>query len=109
MLQDAGGAALTIGGKQLVFEPETIAATIAHFEGILDQVRQFDALSFTGEPAALDLASANAVKNLRASAESLFVRLDEAQVPVQAAIDNLKANGSAYRTSDVTGPASAQS
>ena len=98
------GAVLSVGGKQLVFEPETIEATIAHFEGILNQigkVRQYDSRQFTGDPAALDFASRNAVRNLRESALSLAARLDEAAIQIQAAIDNLRTNGSAYLNSDV--------
>ena len=98
------GAVLSVGGKQLVFEPEAIEATIAHFEGILDQIfvaRGFNLDDFAGKPAALDFASRNAVINLKASATSLFARLDEAALQIQAAIDNLRANGSSYTQNDV--------
>ena len=98
------GAVLSVGGKQLVFEPETIEATIAHFEGILDRIQSVRTLKvddLTGKPAALDFASRNSVRNLRASAESLFDRLDEASTQVSAAIANLRTNGSAYVNADL--------
>lgn len=102
------GVTLAVAGKNLVFEPETIADTITHFEGILDKiaiVRQYNVRRLTGEPAALDFASRNAVLNLEVSAHSLMERLEEAANQVRAAIDNLQANGSAYLNSDVLGSA----
>lgn len=98
------GAVLSVGGKQLVFEPEAIEATIAHFEGILDQIskaRAYNIDDFAGEPAALDFASRNSVLNLKTSAGSLFARLDEASEQINAAIANLRANGSNYINSDL--------
>lgn len=101
---EGGSVVLAVAGKHLVFEPEAIGATIAHLEGVLDQigiVQRIQATQFAGDPAALDFASADAVQNLLMSADRLQVRMAEAVIQVQAAIDNLRANGSAYTRSDV--------
>ncbi|GAB2935759.1 hypothetical protein GCM10027047_35530 [Rhodococcus aerolatus] len=99
----AGGAVLSIGGKNLVFAPETIEATIGQLQGVLDQinaVRRMKIQQFAGHPAALDFASSNAVENLHTSAARLLARMEEAAQQVEAAITNLRANGSAYLADD---------
>ena len=71
------GDVFSVGGKQQVFEPEAMKATVEHFEGIMGKiakVRQHKGLDFASERAALDFASRNPVLKPRQSAESLFDR-----------------------------------
>lgn len=93
------GAALPVGGQRLVFEPEAIEAIVAQFEGIVDRlgmVQQLSVEQLAGRPAALDFAPDSAAENVQSSATSLQGRMREASIQIDAAIANLRANGSDY-------------
>ena len=97
------GAVVTVGGKKLVFEPETIEATAQKLDQvrlILSRFQLKTVEDFTGQPAAADIVSAFSTTNLRWSAQSALAQIAAMSAEVEAAAANLRANGSDYGATD---------